>query len=269
MPDYPPIRLDRVLIQNGYCSPRSARTLLRNHVAQVNGVRVFEGSILVSPTRDIISLDGNVLDLKNNVYLMMNKSANTVCTSLSDSHTTVFDLVDEKYKNISGLGKLHSVGRLDRDTEGLLLLTTNGSFSHSLCTPEKHVSKTYLVYLRDYVSEEKRSEYCRRLKEGIFIEAEKKAKSALTKSAHLEWLSEQEAVEQNPGSNGENHLYTACRLTITEGKFHQVKRMFAALGNEVIYLKRIALGKLSLDPSLLPGEYREMTAEELMLLMEQ
>lgn len=267
MSDYPSCRLDHILIQNGLGSPRSVRTLLRNHTVLVNGVREMNGGVLVFAQKDRVLIDGKEIELKNDVYLMLNKPSNTVCTNLRGSHQTVFELIDPKYKNISGLGKLHSVGRLDLDTEGFVLLTTNGGFSHKLTSPESHVKKTYLAYLRDAVSEENRARYKEKFALGIEILPEKKAKAAITAPAALEWLSEDEAIEENPSSNGEDYLFTACRLSITEGKFHQVKRMFSALGNEVVYLKRIAIADVFLDKKLKPAEYRELTKEELLLLM--
>ena len=250
--DYPPLRLDHILVYNALCSPRSARTLLRNHDVRVNGVRCTDGSTLVSCTKDAVCIDSVPVLLKNDVYLMLNKPAGTVCTNVSDRHKTVFDFIRDEYKNQQGLGTLHSIGRLDADTEGLVLLTTNGNLSHRLTSPETHVAKTYLVHLRNAVDGEKRLSYAQKLAEGIEIPAEKKAKSFFSAPARLEWLD---------GENG-----TACRLTITEGKFHQVKRMFRALENEVVYLKRIAIGALSLDSALRLGEYRELTAAELCML---
>ena len=252
MHDYPALRLDHILIHNGLGSPRSVQTLLRNHIIEVNGTRSTDGRVLVCVTKDIVKLDGEILPLKNDVYLMLNKPADTVCTSTSDSHKTVFDLIDEKYRNITGLGKLHSVGRLDADTEGFVLLTTNGNFSHRLTSPETHVTKTYLVHLRDTIDEEQKALYTEKLAHGIDIPEEKKAHAFFSNPAVLEWIKEGK--------------HCACKLTITEGKFHQVKRMFAALGNEVFYLKRLAIGKLALDTTLKCGEYRELTSEELKLL---
>ena len=186
------------------------------------------------------------------IYLMLNKPFGTVCTTVSDSHQTVFDLIDDKYKNNSAAGNLHSVGRLDLDTEGFVLLTTDGKMTHRLTAPESHIAKTYLVHLRDFVDETKRRKYAEAFAHGVHIAPEKKAKAAMTAPAVLEWLEESDI--------------TACRLTITEGKFHQVKRMFSAMGNEVVYLKRIAIGSLFLDSALKTGEYRELRADELRFL---
>ncbi|MCR5606835.1 MAG: pseudouridine synthase [Treponema sp.] len=259
--DLPEERIDRLFVHHGLGSYRSIRTFIRRHIIEVNGQRVTEFGYKVSSSRDKITIDGKELKLLQDVYLMMNKCQDTVCTSLQGSHKRVFDIVDEKYLHPVGLGELHTVGRLDLDTEGLLILTTNGSFSHRLTMPEYHVPKTYLVCLRNAVSDEERKEYIERCMKGLHLEAEKKAGETDVKNAVLEWVDAEEA-KLEPCSM----LDSVCKLTITEGKFHQVKRMFKALGNEVIFLRRIAMGNLKLDESLRPGEYREMTIEEICLL---
>ena len=170
--------------------------------------------------------------------------------------------VDPKYLHPDGLGKLHTVGRLDIDTEGLLILTTDGLFSHRLTIPESHVSKTYLVYLRDYCDEKTRAAYAETFAKGLYLEKEKHGAEFLSKPAELIWLDEENEYCNLVSSNAKID-FNICLLTISEGKFHQVKRMFAAVGNEVIFLKRISIGNLKLDSSLLPGQYRPLTDEEL------
>ena len=141
------------------------------------------------------------------------------------------------------------VGRLDIDTEGLLIFTTDGTMTHRLTSPKSHISKKYLVTLRDVVVAENQKEIVEQFLQGITIAPEGDDGEYLCKSAILEWISENQ-----------------CYLTITEGRYHQVKRMMAAVGNQVIALKRVAMGELLLDSSLEPGAYRELTAEELALL---
>ena len=170
--------------------------------------------------------------------------------------------VDPKYLHPDELGKLHTVGRLDIDTEGLLILTTDGLFSHRLTLPESHVSKTYLVYLRDYCDEKTRVAYADAFARGLYLEKEKHGSEFLSKPATIDWL-DGENEYCNLVSSGPHVDFNICLLTISEGKFHQVKRMFSAVGNEVIFLKRISIGNLKLDASLLPGQYRPLTDEEL------
>ena len=168
-------------------------------------------------------------------YYMLNKPAGVVSATEDKKDSTVLDLIDEKQRK-----DLFPVGRLDKDTEGLLLITNDGELAHQLLSPKKHVDKVYFARIDGKVTEEDR----RRFAEGLEIGEEK-----LTLPAYLEILKSEEISE--------------IRLTIREGKFHQVKRMFHAVGKEVIYLKRLQMGSLVLDPRLALGEYRELTGQEL------
>lgn len=144
------------------------------------------------------------------------------------------------------------MGRLDIDTEGLLIFTTDGTMTHRLTSPKNHVAKKYLVGLRDRVEPDQQPQLVERFRRGITIAPEGDDGEHLCQPAALEWISDRE-----------------CHLTITEGRYHQVKRMMAAVGNEVVSLKRIAMGGLSLDASLGSGQYRELTTAELALLTNQ
>ena len=163
------------------------------------------------------------------------KPAGVVSATEDKNDSTVLDLIDEKQRK-----DLFPVGRLDKDTEGLLLITNDGELAHQLLSPKKHVDKVYFARIDGKVTEED----VRRFAEGLEIGEEKP-----TLPAHLEILKREEISE--------------IRLTIREGKFHQVKRMFHAVGKEVIYLKRLQMGSLVLDPRLALGEYRELTGQEL------
>lgn len=146
-------------------------------------------------------------------------------------------------------GELHLVGRLDIDTEGLLLLTTDGGLTHRLISPKSHVTKTYYIRLETPVSPEEQKTYSQQAEKGILIAPEGNDEEYLCKPAALTWISPLE-----------------CTLVITEGRYHQVKRMMAALGNNVLYLKRQAMAELHLDETLQPGQYRELREEEILLL---
>lgn len=146
-------------------------------------------------------------------------------------------------------GELHLVGRLDIDTEGLLLLTTDGGLTHRLISPKSHVTKTYYIRLETPVSPEEQKTYGQQAEKGILIAPEGNDEEYLCKPAALTWISPLE-----------------CTLVITEGRYHQVKRMMAALGNKVLYLKRQAMAELHLDETLQPGQYRELREEEILLL---
>lgn len=146
-------------------------------------------------------------------------------------------------------GELHLVGRLDIDTEGLLLLTTDGGLTHRLISPKSHVTKTYYIRLETPVSPEEQKTYSQQAEKGILIAPEGNDEEYLCKPAALTWISPLE-----------------CTLVITEGRYHQVKRMMAALGNKVLYLKRQAMAELHLDETLQPGQYRELREEEILIL---
>lgn len=172
------------------------------------------------------------------LYLMMNKPCGYVCSSVSDRSPVVFDLIPDEYKlycvqnNLS----LHTVGRLDKDTSGLLLFTTDGQFSHRLTSPENHVEKIYEVVLKEKESAERQKQIEQRFSKGIILPAEKKSEEQQALPSNIEWISA-----------------SVCRLTISEGKFHQVRRMFLAVGNEVSELKRLTVGTYLLPKDLEPG----------------
>ena len=182
------------------------------------------------------------------LYFMLNKPAGVVSAVTDNRDTTVVELIkDAKRKDI------FPVGRLDKDTEGLLLITNDGELSHELLSPNKHVEKTYYAKVKGEVTEED----VRVFSEGLHLEKEtlreeKAEKEIETKPAKLTVLKAGEVSE--------------VELTICEGKFHQVKRMFQAVGKEVLYLKRISMGGLVLDESLALGEYRPLTEKELLEL---
>lgn len=244
-------RIERVLWHNKICTLRGAKALLRNHSLTVNGRRIFDRTALVSCTQDIICLNGQRLFLTSDVYLMMNKIGNTVCTHRREQCPTVFDLVPESLVTPAALKRisLHCAGRLDRDTEGLLLLLSDGQLSHRLTTPRFCVPKTYIATLAIPVDSKKQIQYREQCQQGVVVEQERNFPAFTAAPAKLEWL------EQN-----------RCSITLTEGKFHEVKRLFKALGNTVIHLERIALGGVSLDPHLAPGKCRPLTNQEISTL---
>lgn len=172
------------------------------------------------------------------LYLMMNKPCGYVCSSVSDRSPVVFDLIPDEYKSycVQNNLSLHTVGRLDKDTSGLLLFTTDGQFSHRLTSPENHVEKLYEVVLKEKESAERQKQIEQRFSKGIILPAEKKSEEQQALPSNIEWISA-----------------SVCRLTISEGKFHQVRRMFLAVGNEVSELKRLAVGTYLLPKDLEPG----------------
>lgn len=172
----------------------------------------------------------------------MNKPCGYVCSSASDRSPLVFDLVPEKYKSycIQNELNLHTVGRLDKDTSGLLILTTDGLFSHQLTSPENHVKKIYEAVLKESESLERQKKISESFSRGILMPAEKKAPEQMALPAEAEWLSEK-----------------VCRVTVMEGKFHQIRRMFLAVGNEVVKLKRLSFASFQLTDDFEEGSVKE------------
>ena len=239
-------RLDKVLSKQGFGTRKDVKKLLRSGAVLVNGDVCLEAERHVDVDSDVIEVSGEKIAVKKDVYLMMNKRMDTVCAAKDGLHATVFDCLGDEYRHSFLGGDLHLVGRLDIDTEGLLLFTTDGTLTHRLTSPKTHVSKTYLVTLAEPVSAEKKAEYCRAVRAGLDIPPEGDENGFVSLPAELEWL-------------GDN----VCSLVIYEGKYHQVKRMFAALGNRVVALKRTAMGGLKLDESLSSGAYRELDVKEI------
>lgn len=242
-------RLDKVLAKHGFGSRKDAQKLVRREGVLLNGQLCRSPDQHIDLDTDMLEVAGQVLQLRRHLHLMMNKCSGVVCSAKDGLHRTVFDLLEEELRHQFLGGSLHLVGRLDIDTEGLLIFTTDGTMTHLLTSPKNHVAKKYLVGLRDRVEPDQQPQLVERFRRGITIAPEGDDGEHLCQPAELEWISDRE-----------------CHLTITEGRYHQVKRMMAAVGNEVVSLKRIAMGGLSLDASLGSGQYRELTAEELALL---
>ena len=243
-------RIDKILSHEGFGSRKDIKKLLRQAEVLVNGKQIYDPATQVNPETDKILVDGQELNLHTNIYLMMNKPKHVVCSNKDGEHQTVFDLLDETLRTPYLIEKLHLVGRLDMDTEGLLLFTTDGELTHRLISPKSNCPKTYFVRLENSLTEDLKKQYEEKLKEGFLVPEEDHEAEFICLPSTIKFTENADEV----------------LLTITEGKYHQVKRMFSGLGNKVIYLKRISMNKLSLDETLALGEYRELTEEELSLL---
>lgn len=242
-------RLDKLLARKGFGSRKDVKKLLRQQEVFVNEKRVFDSSIQIDVEKDEVFFNGEKVSFEQNYYLMMNKKAGYVCSSKDGEHSTVFDLLDEDLRTPYLQEKLHIVGRLDLDTEGLLIFTTDGELTHRLISPKSHIDKTYFCSLEHAETAESQEEITKKFENGIEVPAEGNEEAFTAENAKIKWLNE-----------------TTALLTIFEGKYHQVKRMFSAVGNKVIYLKRVSIGKLKLDETLKLGEYRSLSEEELELL---
>ena len=234
------MRLDKFLANSGIGTRKEVKEILKNKKISVNDAFVKDGKIQIDEEKDIVKYEDNIIYYKPFVYIMMNKPAGVISATEDNHHKTVIDLLNNEYRTYD----IFPVGRLDIDTEGLLLLTNDGVLSHNLLSPKKHVDKKYYVKIAKPLSEND----VKTLENGIKLE-----ENFVTKKAKIE------VISKDSHENGNNQVY----ITISEGKFHQVKRMFKAVNNEVLYLKRVKIGNLSLDENLKLGEYRELTEEEL------
>ena len=248
-------RLDKFVAESAGITRKEAKTALSKGRVQVNGEVCKNGDRKVSGT-DTVSLDGKSLKKEGFLYLMLHKPAGVVSATEDGRDKTVLDLVREQSaadaeqpgENGYFLGKreVFPVGRLDKDTEGLLLLTDDGELAHRLLSPKKHVDKVYFARLNGVVPEDAEVRFA----EGIQVGQDYKALPA-----KLEVLSVTDGISE-------------VHITLREGKFHQVKRMCHEIGCEVTYLKRMSMGKLVLDEKLLPGQCRKLTEDEILLLKE-
>lgn len=229
------MRLDKFLVTMELGTRSEVKNIIKKGQITIDGIVCKNSDYKFNEETSLVCFQGKALSYKAFQYYMLNKPQGVVSATEDNHDKTVLDLLRDVRKK-----DLFPVGRLDKDTEGLLLLTNDGALAHSLLSPKKHVDKTYLVGLRSTLSEADITQ----LETGVDIGEEK-----LTLPAKVKTLDPLQ-----------------IELTIHEGKFHQVKRMLQAVSNEVIYLKRISFGSLSLDPSLDLGEYRELTDEEIQLL---
>lgn len=232
-------RLDKVLANFGYGTRKEIKQLVRDGLIRVDGTVVKDSSMHVDPKNSEIAIGDEILRYREFVYVMMNKPDGVVSATWDNKLRTVIDILPEEFRCF----ELFPVGRLDIDTEGLLILTNDGQMAHELLSPRKHVPKKYYALVGGNVTQED----AERFREGVVLDDGYK-----TLPGKLNIL-----------KSGE---HSEIELVIHEGKFHQVKRMFEAVGKQVKYLRRIQMGMLKLDEALKTGESRELTAEELELL---
>lgn len=244
------MRLDKLVAELTGMTRSQAREVIVKGRVCVNGEVKKTTAEQVKEESDVLTLDGRKLTFQRYVYYMLNKPAGTVSATRDRETKTVLSLLsaeDRKRRN------LFPVGRLDKDTEGLLFLTDDGILSHQLISPKKHADKLYFAKLAREITAEDIALFA----SGMKVDAELTAMPAVLRGL----TGEEQRTFLPEGGN-------AAAVTLQEGKFHQVKRMFAATGNEVLYLKRMEMGGVALDETLLPGEYRELTAEEVITLRE-
>lgn len=230
-------RLDKILSNLGYGTRKEIKVIAKKGEIEVDGEVVKDSSLKVDPYKAIIKVSGEEINYREFIYIMMNKPQGVVSATFDNYDETVIDLLEPEYAAFAPF----PVGRLDKDTEGLLLITNDGELNHRLTSPKWHVDKLYYAEINTKVEDKDINAF----EGGITLDDGYKCLPA-----KLEIISSDE--------NG-SEVY----VTIQEGKFHQVKRMFEALDKKVVYLKRIRMGSLILDQELEEGEYRELTKEEL------
>lgn len=235
-------RIDKILSNLGYGSRSELKKLCKSGLVKVNGKVINNPGVQVDVENDEILFDGEKVVYKEFIYLMLNKPDGYISATFDKRDPIVLDLIDKE----DLIFEPFPVGRLDKDTEGLLVLTNDGQLAHRVLSPKKHVPKTYYAKVEGVITEEDVNAFA----EGVTLDD-----GYETMPAELEILKSDEISE--------------IELTIHEGKFHQVKRMFESVGKKVVYLKRLSMGKLKLDEGLALGEYRELTEEEVKMIEER
>lgn len=282
--------LSKILISYGLCSERSFSTFFKNHnifaddklltdkkcfldrettkiVIEKKCLENFGGEVTtaipaeqVDTSREAAALskdypkakDYIVLSPKSHLYILMNKPKNCVCSRVSDKSQTVYEVLELALSKIGAnisqeqLKSLSSLGRLDKDTTGLLLFSTNGSFNHYVTDEKNKIPKTYYVKLKESLTKTQQIEYKKKLEDGIWLEAEKKAKKVFVKNQKVQWESENN-----------------CFFTIEQGIFHQVRRSFLSLGNEVLELHRVKIGDLEIPLDLKFGDVKILLKKDI------
>ncbi len=233
------MRLDHFLSAAGTGSRSDVKKLISKGLISVNDVTIKDPGYKFDESNSTVKYKGSVISYEKKVYFMMNKPQGVISASRADlrnpNETCVVDLIlEEKHR------EMFPIGRLDKDTEGLIIISDDGVLAHNLLSPRKHVNKTYYAILKSELADSDR----KLIENGIDIGDDKP-----TLPSEIETINK-----------------TSVYVTIHEGRYHEVKRMFEAVGNKVIYLKRISMGNLRLDPELKPGEYRRLTSDELCLL---
>ena len=229
------IRLDKFLKDMGIGTRKEVKEYIRKKLVTVNDIVIKNDDYKINEEKDVVKFNNNIIKYEKYVYLMLNKPAGVVSATFDNKDKTVIDLIHD-YEHLN----LFPFGRLDKDSEGLLIISNDGKLAHELLSPKKHVNKTYYVDVEGIVTNDDIVKF----KEGITLDDNEKCKSASL-----------EIIESNNISK--------CYVTISEGKYHQVKRMFESVNKKVLYLKRISFGNINLDNNLKLGEYRKLSDDEI------
>lgn len=234
-------RIDKIIASQGQYSRSEVKKLVKSGRVTLDGRVLKSSDEKADPDKNIIAIDGKAVNYKKHIYIMLNKPQGVVSATEDRDHPTVIDLVPEELRRDG----LFPAGRLDGDTVGFVLITDDGDFAHEILSPKNHIMKTYHAVLQRNLTQEDIDAF----RNGIEL-----------KDGTLCLEAQVTAIESDK---------PMAQIKICEGKYHQVKRMFAALGNKVLYLKRVKMGGLPLDETLEEGQCREITSEELELIKQK
>lgn len=261
------MRLDKYLAGMSYGTRNEVKKIIRSGSVTVNGIQALKPETKVNELSDIVYIGDERISYSQYVYYMLNKPAGCVSATKDNLHKTVIDLLEENTGN-NIRDDIFPAGRLDIDTEGLVLLTNDGVLAHMLLSPRSHVDKAYYLIADGIITDDG----IKQLKEGIDIGDDTLTLPAQAENVKLCKFLElsrdiQDIIKDKYNGNftqmPADKVYTSMELVLHEGRYHQVKRMIEAVGSKVIYLKRIRMGTLWLDKTLLPGECRELSEEEV------
>jgi len=230
-------RIDKILSNLGHGTRKEVKGLCKKGKVEVDGIIASDSAMKIDPDKAVIKVSGEIINYRKFIYLIMNKPAGVVSATVDNHDETVIDLLDQEYHSF----KPFPIGRLDKDTVGLLLITNDGELNHKLIAPKNHVDKVYYAEINKFIDAKDITTF----KKGVVIDDGYKCMPAI-----LEVL--------NANENGSEVM-----VTIQEGKFHQVKRMFESVDKKVVFLRRISFGPLKLDENLQEGQYRELSEEEI------
>lgn len=233
-------RLDNILVNSGYGSRREVQKIIKQKRVKVNEEIINKPATHVDILKDEICVDGERVEYKEFVYLMLNKPEGFVSATYDKFERTVLELIDDEDKILDP----YPIGRLDKDTVGLLLISNDGTMCHRVLSPKRHVDKKYFARVKGCLN----SSHIEIFNKGVEIDG-----GYVCKPCDLKILNSSVEVSE-------------CEIILTEGKFHQIKRMFEAIGSEVLYLKRTKFSEIELDENLREGEYRHLTEEEINIL---
>jgi len=241
------MRLDKFICKSTELTRNEAKKLLKSGEVRVNG-EIAKNAAMQVHENNTITVDGQELTARTSRYFMLHKVVDSICSNVDEVYPSVLHFIE-----VDKAFDLHIAGRLDADTTGLVLITDDGRWSHNVISPKKDCQKTYRVWLRDSIPENEAIELIEKFNQGIQLQGE----ASLTRPAVLEIVKDTDIPSKETNE---------VLLTITEGKYHQVKRMFAAVGNRVVGLHREQIGGIELG-DLAPGEWRSLTEEEVALFL--